>query len=514
MKKNVLFMVAALLLCGAVSAQNWGTPDAHAKSSNTPIVAKVQLDGADIDATSDMRLGAFVGTELRGIAAPHTDGNFWIQAFYNANETPLDAFTFKFYDGEQEYTNCSTSLTGQDKGYGTPNAPQVLNFTSTQTMTQTTELASGWNWWSSYIELGSDALTLLETGLNDHGNQILSRTDGFVNRNEYAGYVYWSGSLRSICNEQMYKIQTIAPCDVNITGQRASASSHPITINQGWNWIGYPNAQSMSITDALQGFNPEPNDQIKGRNGYATYTTYQSYGWWSGSLSTLEPGQGYMYNSNSSSEKTLVYHSGRYQSPKTNITPVDNIFIPNVKPYASNMTITAIVELEGDELHTEGYEVAAFAGNECRGSAKLIYVEPLDRYMVFLLVAGDTEHNLRFALTDGYETSWSEDNVMYSNDDIIGTPMEPAVLHFGPLGINEDKDMTVNVYPNPSNDVYNIVAKDIQRIEVIDNLGQIILSKEIENDFVQISLNGRTNGAYLLRVVTSNGVFINKLIKK
>ena len=103
MKKNVLFMVAALLLCGAVSAQNWGTPYAHAKSSNTPIVARVTVDGNAVTPTADYRLGAFVGEELRGLAAPHTeDNNFWIQVFYNQGTS--ETISFKLYDGTNEYT--------------------------------------------------------------------------------------------------------------------------------------------------------------------------------------------------------------------------------------------------------------------------------------------------------------------------------------------------------------------------------------------------------------------------
>ena len=83
MKKTLLTIIAALLLGGVVNAQGWGETDSHAKSSNTPIVASVTLDGEAVTPTADYRLGAFVNDSLRGIAAPHTDNNFWIQVFYN-----------------------------------------------------------------------------------------------------------------------------------------------------------------------------------------------------------------------------------------------------------------------------------------------------------------------------------------------------------------------------------------------------------------------------------------------
>ena len=275
MKRSLLCMTAALLLCGAAFAQTnyWGNdPDSHAQPSNTPIVASVTVDDEAVTVNDDMRLGAFVGDELRGIAAPHTDGKFWIQVFYTA---ATDNITFKFYDGTDEYATCVTTLTGSDEGYGTPSTPETLNFTSTQTME--TQLASGWSWWSSYIELGDDALTSLENSLGTSGEQILS-SNGYVNRNEYMGYSYWSGTLNSICNEQMYKIQTSALCNVSFSGQIASPSEHPITIaSNTWNWIGFPSTQSLSVTEAFQSITPEPGDQIKGTGGYATYETYQSY---------------------------------------------------------------------------------------------------------------------------------------------------------------------------------------------------------------------------------------------
>lgn len=513
MNKRLLFLMASLLLCGAVSAQNyWGDdPNSHAQPSNTPIVASVTIDGTAVTASNALRLGAFVGEELRGIAAQHTDGNFWIQVFYtDAN----DHITFKFYDGTDEYTTCETTLAGSEEGYGTPGALQVLNFTTTQT--QSTQLASGWNWWSTPIEMnGVDGLSMLENSLGNNGEQIQSRSNGYVTRNEYYGYVYWSGSLTSILNEQMYMIQTNNSCNVSMSGQRASSSSHPITINNGWNWIGFPCSQSLSVSDAFQGFTPEANDQIKGRNSYATYSTYGSYGWWSGSLNSLEPGQGYMYMSNSGTPKPLTYQtSNRGENMIANITPNDNTFQPENDNYAFNMTVTAVVELDGEELRSEDYEIAAFAGNQCRGSVKLMYVEPLDRYEAFLLVFGDTEEPLHFVLTNGNDISLSEDHLMYIADGIVGTPTEPAILHFNPLGIDENNKQMVIVYPNPSNNVFNIEGNGIQKIEVIDNYGQIILSKEIENDFIQIDLNNNAMGVYYLRVVTNNGISINKLIKK
>ena len=109
----------------------------------------------------------------------------------------------------------------------------------------------------------------------------------------------------------MYKVRTNAACNVVIVGAEASPAYHPITISNGWNWIGFPCSQSVSLETALSGFTPEPNDMIKGKDGAATYISNGNVSMWYGTLDTLEPGEGYMYKSNSTVPKTLIFQMSR-----------------------------------------------------------------------------------------------------------------------------------------------------------------------------------------------------------
>ena len=78
----------------------------------------------------------------------------------------------------------------------------------------------------------------------------------------------------------------------------------PITLNEGWNWIGYTCSEPMSINEALSGFTPLTGDVIKSKNnGSATYLN----GRWRGQLTTLIPGQGYMYNSVDGTTRSFVF---------------------------------------------------------------------------------------------------------------------------------------------------------------------------------------------------------------
>ena len=432
-------------------------------------------------------------------------GDYAIGDTCTLTATANEGYQFKNWtlNGEAVSTEASYSFTVSEE------AAYVAHFHYVHTQA----LATGWNWWSTYIEQeGIDGLEMLENSIGIAGVRIQGR-DGITDQFEYQGTNYWYGSLNAIANEQMYKSRTNADCNAVIVGDLASPSNHPITISNGWNWIGYPCGQSQSLDEVMSGFTPEANDVIKGRNGSSTFISYGSYNLWYGTLTVLEPGQGYMYKSNGDETKTLTFQTERGNAVG-NATKEDGFFTPNTADYSSNMLVTAVVEMDGEELRSEEYELAAFVGDECRGSVRLMYVEPLDRYVAFLLVYGDEPEEVRFVLTDGNEVVCSGDCLTYAPDGIEGTPTEPVTLHFGTLGLNESGQDVVNIFPNPSDGIFSIEGKGVRKIEVVDAYGQMILSKETQNDFERIDLSDKADGLYLLRVVTSNGITTKQLIKK
>jgi hypothetical protein len=140
--------------------------------------------------------------------------------------------------------------------------------------------------------------------LGENGIQIKSSQ---VNT-EYDSEWGWFGDLDDIgmTNEQMYAINVIAPCTVTVEGIPANPENHTITINQGWNWIGFPSNVAVSLDNAFAGFAQE-GDKIKNISAQIEYDP--EWGWF-GDFENLEPGQGYMYYSASSTQRTLVFPAG------------------------------------------------------------------------------------------------------------------------------------------------------------------------------------------------------------
>jgi hypothetical protein len=115
-------------------------------------------------------------------------------------------------------------------------------------------------------------------------------------RNRWLGTLAWD-----VAN--MYKIKVAADCEIELEGMPLDPAEASFTVVNGANWIGFPLNQSMTLTDAFAGFAAN-GDQIKGKNGSATYNR----GRWNGStLTSLEPGKGYVYISASSESRPLVF---------------------------------------------------------------------------------------------------------------------------------------------------------------------------------------------------------------
>jgi hypothetical protein len=171
---------------------------------------------------------------------------------------------------------------------------------------QTTPLSQGWNWFSTYIEVEDpiEMLQAIEESLGENGLMIKS-TDIYTENDAEWG---WFGDLdeEGMVNEQMYKIMVSGSCTVTLDGIPANPADHTITINKGWNWIGFPSAEAISLDDAFANFAQE-GDIIRNSDGETPYDP--EWGGWFGDFETLEPGQGYMYYSTNSTPRTLVFPS-------------------------------------------------------------------------------------------------------------------------------------------------------------------------------------------------------------
>jgi len=78
------------------------------------------------------------------------------------------------------------------------------------------------------------------------------------------------------------------------------------------------------------------------------------------------------------------------------------------------------------------------------------------------------------------------------------------------VGVNEFNN-NVSVYPNPATDVLNVSANsNIQSVEIMNLMGQTVQSYNANDLFTQINISSLSNGMYMVRVNTENGVINHK----
>ena len=161
---------------------------------------------------------------------------------------------------------------------------------------QTITISRGWNWWSTYLDID---LEQLKVALGDKGLSVVT-SDGAIS---YLPNYGWDGNLETFDPTKMYMLESSTELELVVRGTPIDPSTHPVTLIPGFNWIGYPLAQSMSLNQALSGLVPNNGDFIKSMTGIAMY----SDGNWIGTFSKLEPGQGYIYKSTSTESKSFYF---------------------------------------------------------------------------------------------------------------------------------------------------------------------------------------------------------------
>jgi len=83
------------------------------------------------------------------------------------------------------------------------------------------------------------------------------------------------------------------------------------------------------------------------------------------------------------------------------------------------------------------------------------------------------------------------------------------------VGINEFDRAELNVFPNPTNNVWNIKSKkSIDLIQVFDIQGKQVITLSPNSETASINASGLINGIYFARLSSDKNTKFVKLIKK
>ena len=165
---------------------------------------------------------------------------------------------------------------------------------------QIVTLTQGWNWWSTNLDITLDQLkNAIAAAVGTDGTASIKSQNGAIT---YRNGQWRGTAIQTLDIRQMYELQTSVPCEITLMGAEVNPSDYEITIHNGVNWIGYLCGEGKTLNEAFGTF-PVDGDVVKSRDNSSVYHNGQ----WRGQLSGLEPGKGYIYESNASSDRTFTY---------------------------------------------------------------------------------------------------------------------------------------------------------------------------------------------------------------
>ena len=362
---------------------------------------------------------------------------------------------------------------------------------------------AGWKWASLYG--GGVRWNSPEYELGNVVEEIRSEDALLHNDPEY-GYF---GDIYSLETGECYKIKVkeeepgLLDLRIMYTGAYEDMRTHRQIVPM-WNWLGNPyqydhDINSVFSTEDSYANNFNVGDRIVSKdNGFAEYNGEK----WTGTLTTLHAGLGYMYFNAASDTIDMEYQR---ESLMPQGTPVMNapqhkqsVWTYNSAPFADNMTIVADL---GNDYSAERFTVGAFVGDECRGEGEMIDGK------CFITVHADKGETISFKLHDAVSGEMRTINEQMPFAKMAGSLRAPQRLTVGGIvtGITA-ADIASSGIAVVDGQI-TVQGMDVADVIVCNASGAVVSTGET-------TVTGLPSGVYVVKVKTKDGKTVTKKLVK
>ncbi len=419
------------------------------------MVLKLNIEGAFSTDVEDIA-AAYINNELRGYANVRYIQQLGTYLVYlNVYGNPsdmLEPVRIEIWDASacQRYGAVVETFTFQpDNVIGITDNPQVVH--TSGLLLREVPFNYGWNWLSFNLAFPNSSL--------DSALASLKHPDGNLIRGQAAFSEYnsgWFGTLNNLSNTTMYIHRTDLPDTLRMQGTPIDPLTTNIPLVAGWNWVGYIPNYSLPINEALASLPAQYGDVIKSQYAFAQYLN-PAFGW-IGSLKYMSPPNGYQIKL--AQAGTLTYPPPPAPFAETSVLergetePAVAHWSVDPTQYEHSSTLIGMMRSNGVNVTTSDMELGVFVGNEVRGAAQAIYIEPLDVHLFFLTMYANTPGELlRFKLYDdatGMVRDLSE-TMFFSPNQHQGGIENPVPFELQTTSVEEDFGAAVgfDVQPNP-----------------------------------------------------------------
>ena len=373
------------------------------------------------------------------------------------------------------------------------------------------DLKTGWNWVSSNLSepAHQDAKQFLQP-IEDITERFVGQVDELINDPVYG----LTGGLTTIAPTESYKLKVTESSTHTWNGNGCKPETTTMNLRKGWNWIGYVPVSSNDLGAALTGVTPSENDVIKCLDDFATFTG----GKWVGTLTTLKPGEGYLY---------YAANDATFNYPAIRVFPVSTQAGARVKAlsnsnpwsydahrYPDNTTVIGQLYANGSKVLEGTYTVGAFCGNECRGIGRFVDGK------LFIAIHGTNASGEKISFKAYENATGTEFDV---NESIVFNGQQEGSFSM-PYRLNVNNDATdidvvetgkFTVYPRPlhSRLYINGETTNVKTVQVLSSDGAVNIQQMGYTDG-GIDVSGLLPGVYVVAITQNNGkVYYEKVIK-
>ncbi len=387
------------------------------------------------------------------------------------------------------------------------------------TVTLKRALAAGWNWISLSVVPPDIKITpVLESLSLANLDYIKSATTSAV----YYTPSGWFGDLVNIPQYEMLMFKKTTAQSFTLSGKEINPTLTTIPVSTGWNRIGYILKGNAKLSEAFETTSlPTGEILLKSKEASAVY--YPASGW-AGDLDSLRILTGYMMKTVSNANLKYLANSAKLKSAQQSLFTRSNLYREyQINPPAFENSANLIGELvnsNNENMIRKGDLLLAYSQNEPRGVTEACFVPALNRYVFILTMFSNANHEkLNFRIKSLANNSEEEiaDQLVFNTDEVYGQALNPFQLHLtNPTGIKETvTDPTVLVYPNPVTDELQIISEaKIQSVTLSGLSGNCIqILSNISEYTLLMNTRNLVKGMYMLKIETSKGIAIRKLIK-
>ena len=379
-------------------------------------------------------------------------------------------------------------------------------------------LAAGWNWIS---------LSVVPPSLQiDQVLSNLTMTNLDYIKSGIASSVYtssgWFGDLTNLPQLEMMMLKKANAQTFSLTGKEINPELVTIPVSTGWNRIGYVLKGNAKLSEAFDPASlPTGDILLKSKEGSAVY--YPVSGW-AGDIDSLRVLTGYMMKTTSNSNIKYLAGSAKLKSAQPTVYSRNMLYgnyklNPAFYRNSSNL-IGDLVNVGNESVINKGDLLIAYSNNEPRGVTEAVFVPDLNRYVFILTVFSNVDQekfSFRYKAAEKNTEEVITEELNLKTDEIIGQPMIPMTLHLsGATGIDQTTaDLLISIYPNPVNDELQIVSQSEIKSVTLSGLSgnSIQLLSNISEYNLKLDTRTLVPGVYMLKVETSKGIVIRKLIK-